>query len=112
MYMGATDVRGVHHLFGHICDNAVDEVLAGACDRIEVALHKDGSLSVQDNGPGFDTTICADSGLPLLEDVFTVMRAGVPDRKSERYHVSGGLHGISLFAVSALSEWVKVRTRN
>jgi DNA gyrase subunit B len=112
MYVGGADDRGIHQMFLEVCDNSVAETLAGHCRRIDVVLHNDGSISVQDNGRGINTRAHSPTGLSVLEDVFT--RSQYPryvNRSDRSIQVAGGLHGVGLFAVCALSEWVKVQTR-
>ena len=110
MYIGSTGSRGLHHLVYEVVDNSVDEALAGRADRIEVTLHPDNSVTVSDNGSGIPVDAMADTGLPAVTVVLTKLHAG-GKFGGEGYKVSGGLHGVGVSVVNALSEWLKVEVR-
>jgi DNA gyrase subunit B len=110
MYIGSTGSRGLHHLVFEAVDNSVDEALAGRCDRVEVTLHPDNSVTVSDNGSGIPVDVMADQGLPAVTVVLTKLHAG-GKFGGEGYKVSGGLHGVGISVVNALSDWLVCEVR-
>src|SRR5436853_7499730 len=110
MYIGSPGSRGLHHLIEEVVSNSVDEALAGRNDRIDVTLHPDHSVTVQDWGSGIPVDVMAEQDLPALTVVLTKLHAG-GKFGGDGYKVSGGLHGVGVSVVNALCEWLIVEVR-
>ena len=108
LWIGDTSQKGLHHLIWEVCDNSVDERLAGHCSEISVTLHADGSVSVKDDGRGIPVDLHPQKKIPAVEVILTFLHSGGKFGRTQNYAVAGGLHGVGISVVNALAEWLKV----